>query len=252
MQTKNLKSVGEVVRISKLTMIVALGALIVVTSACSQAPAQTPPVTRAATQTPWIIYVPQTVTPEPSTVTPLATVTESKPSRTPTKAVTRAPATKAPTAAPVALAPAATATPACNYGTVTLREPNDGAIRHTKQVGYGGDTFRFIWDQPAALQTPGDASVGYQITISSRHAGFQNGAIMYVSNNKYLIDGVVIMDKPAVSSLAGGADSSVTWFVTIVKSSGSFNDSDPTVVPPGLVTCGPPSQTWSISLQTIS
>jgi hypothetical protein len=240
------------VRTSKLTSIILLSAFLIVASACSSAPAQTPPSTRVATQTPWIIYVNVTSTPEPAIVTPLPSVALVSPTRTSTRIVVRPTATKGPpTVAPVAAAPSATGAPACNYGTVTLREPNDGAMRQTKSNGIGGDTFRFIWDSPDTLQAPGDPTVGYQLSVSSKHTGFQNGATIYIANNKFLSDGkLYVMDKPAVSSLAGGDDSAVTWYVTIVKTTGSFNDSDPTIRPPGLVNCGSPSPTWTISLKT--
>jgi hypothetical protein len=237
------------VRNSKLTILVMWVALLGAASACSSTAVQTPPVTRVATQTPWIIYVPVTSTSEPATVTPLPTVTSAGPLRTPTKAATKPPAI-VPTKSPVpVVAASATAPPACNLGTVTLREPDNGASRQTREIGVGGDTFRFIWDPPGSLQGPGDPTVGYQLNISSQ----RNGATYYVSHNKFLTDAkLLIMDKPAVSALAGGSDVTVTWSVVIVKTTGSFNDSDQTFRPPGLVNCGSPSPTWSISLRTFS
>jgi hypothetical protein len=240
------------VKIKNLKWIIALGVVAQIVSACGNSNATlTPPATRAATQTPWIIYVPITTTPEP-TLLPLLPTAEVKTTTVPTRAPTRAAVkpTVVPTK-PVVVASVAkpTAAPACSYGTVNLKEPENNASRHTKSQGIGGDTFRFIWDPPASLQGPSDTQVGYKIAISSQRAGFSNGATLYVSHNKYWNDKVVILDKPAVSTLASGEDVNVTWNVTIVKTSGSFNDSDPTSVPPGLVTCGSPSPTWTINLQ---
>jgi hypothetical protein len=243
------------VKVNNLKWIIAFGWLALSVSACGTSNATlTPPTTRAATQTPWIIYVPVTTTPEP-TILPLLPTAEVKAAatRTSTRAVVVAKPTVIPTKPPVApSAPVAkpTAAPACSIGTVTLKEPDDNALRRTKEVGVGGDTFRFIWDPPAALQGEGDSQVGYKIDISSRRGSFANGVILYVSHNKYWRDRVVILDKPAVSTLAGGESVKVTWFVTVIRTSGGFNDSDPTQGPPGVVLCGPPSVTRTINLET--
>lgn len=239
-------------KINNLTWIVLLIAVALGLSACSSASGtQTPSTTRVATQTPVIVYVPITVTPEPATITPLPTVAVAvnithTPTRTATKAavVVAKTATKAPTAAPAA--PSATAAPACNIGTVTLKEPEQNALRNTKEVGVGGDTFRFIWDPPASLQGPGDPTLGYLLNVKSK----SNGATIYLSNNKYWNEGkIYIMDKPAVSALAGGVATTVTWNVTIIKvTSGNFNETDPSTRPAGFVTCGSPSETHTIQL----
>ena len=237
-------------KIKNLKRIIALGLLALTASACGNSNATlTPPPTRAATQTPWIIYMPVTTTPEPTLLPLLPTAEVKAPAtRTPTRAVVVKP-TAVPTKPVVASVAKPTAAPACSYGTVNLKEPGNNDTRHTKSQGVGGDTFRFIWDPPASLQGPSDPQVGYKIAISSQRGGFANGATLYVSHNKYWNDKVVILDKPAVSTLASGDDVNVTWNVTIVKTSGSFNDSDLTSVPPGLVTCGSPSPTWTINLQ---
>ena len=240
-------------RISKLTSVIGLSAFLLAASACSSPAAPTPPLTRAATQTPWIIYVNQTSTPEPATVTPLPTVAvAAAPTRTATKSAARPTATKAPpTKVPATAGPTNSPVPVCSYGPVTLKEPDVNASRQTKEIGIGGDTFRFIWDPPDSLGGPGDPTVGYQLTVSSKRSGFTAGVVYYVSNNKFLSDGkIVIMDKPVVSGLASGAAVTVSWFVTVVKTSGSFNDLDPNFRPPGLVSCGPPSETRYISLGT--
>jgi hypothetical protein len=244
---------GEVVKITQYHCIIALGALALTMSACGNSnPTLTPP-TRLPTQTPYIIYIPVTTTPEPATL-PLLPTARVRAAATPTP--TRAPVVVKPTApptkppvAPSVPVPKPTATPACTIGTVLLKEPDDNALRRTKEVGVGGDTFRFIWDPPAALQGESDSQVGYRIDISSKRGNFANGATLFVSHNKYWRDRVVILDKPAVSTLAGGESVKVTWCVTIVRTSGSFNDNDPTIGPPGLVTCGPPSPTRTINLE---
>jgi hypothetical protein len=214
----------------------------------------TPPATRLATQTPWIIYVPVTTTPEP-TILPLLPTAEPKTTAVPTRAPTRPVVVKpsvVPTKPPVVVAPVAkpTEAPTCSYGNVILKDPDNNALRRTKAQGVGGDTFRFIWDPPPSLQgSTQDSQVGYKITIQAKRANFSNGATLYVSHNKFWNDKVVILDKPAVSTLTGGDNVIVTWNVTIVRTSGSFNDADLMVAPPGVVSCGPPSETRSIDLQ---
>ena len=242
-------------RINSTRSIVLLGMTLLLLNGCSSANSNlTPaPATRGATQTPWIIYQPVTVTPEPATITPLPTVgappAEGKtPTRTPTKAavVAAKTATKAAPTVAIAAVPTATSAPACNLGTVTPKEPEPNASRNTKEVGVGGDTFRFIWDPPASMQSGGDPSLGYQLIVKSK----TNGATIYLSNNKYWNDGkIYIMDKPAVSALAGGAATIVTWNVTTIKvTNGSFNDSDPSIRPAGFVTCGTPTDNQVINL----
>lgn len=239
-------------KITNLKWILVLVSLVTAASACSPAPAQTPVTTRVATQTPWIIDRPVTVTPEPATVTPLPTATSAQPTRAPTRAAPKATAKPTATVAPaVPAAPSATSTPACDYGPVTLKEPDPNASRSTKEKGVGGDTFRFIWDPPSSLQAPGDDTVGYEVVITSKHQGGTAGANLYVSNNTFLANNkTLILDKAGVSALAGGVDSSVTWYVNVVKTSGGFNDSDIQARPPGLVQCGAPSETRLIILKT--
>jgi hypothetical protein len=242
------------VRISKLTTLLTIGALTVLASACSSAPAQTPPPTRAATQTPWIIYAPVTSTSEPATVTPLPTVTASQPTKSPTKIIAKATTTKAATAAtsaPVAVAPTVTAAPACNLGTVGPPFfPGDGDPRNTKADGSGGSAIIFTWTPPPSLAGTGDPHVGYMIEIESHRANGNHitGTIIYISANKYLQDGKAVLGGRPVSGLANGDDAVATWRVTVVKASGDFSDTDPTARPAGLIICGSPSQTMSIRL----
>lgn len=243
-------------KITNLKLFVALGIIAIVSSACSSTGATTvTPTTRAATQTPWIIYMPVTVTPEPATITPLPTADVKVPT-TPTRTPTRPPVAVKPSATAtkpaVAAPPPPTAAPACNLGSVTLKEPDNGALRQTKQVGVGGDTFRFIWEPPPSLGAETNSDVGYQLEMESRRAGkVVNGASIYISHNKFLRDGkLYIFDKPGVSALAGGEDAIVSWKVTVIKASGGFNDSDPTMRPAGTIACGPSSPIWIINLKT--
>jgi hypothetical protein len=234
------------VRISKLTITILLAAA---ASACSASPTVTP--TRAATQTPWIIYMPVTTTPEPATVTPLPTVTPAQPTRTATRAIVIRPtATKAPpTPVSVAAAPTATPQPACNLGTVTPTFPEDGAPRNTRADGSGGSAIIFKWDPPPTLTSQTDPHNGYMIQVVSRRGSQQiNGVTLYISANKYLQDRQVVLDSRAVSGLAAGDDAVATWNVTVVKTTGDFSDSDPTVRPPNLITCGPASRNMSVQL----
>ncbi|MBI5652112.1 MAG: hypothetical protein HZC40_16980 [Chloroflexi bacterium] len=239
-------------KITNSKWLIAIGVLAIALSACSSA---TPTPTRGvATQTPWIIERIITATPEPAIATPLPTVgappTEARvATRTPTRPVAR-PATTKPLAvppSPVAVAPTAVPAPICTYGPITLKEPEDNALRRTKEIGVGGDTFRFIWEPPPELQGDVAANVGYKLVMTAR----KNGATLYISHNKFLRDGkLFIFDKPDVSGLAGGEKTMVTWNVTIVQASGAISESDPKAVPPGVVACGPVSPTRNIILDT--
>lgn len=232
--------------------------LAMVLSACS-ANETTPTPTRLATQTPWIIYVPVTVTAEPATVTPLPT---SGPAPTETRSVrptaTRAPvvavkptATKPPVAPPVAVVPPTAAPPACSLGTVTPREPEPDALRRTKSTSVGGDTFIFIWNPPQGMTGATDPNVGYKLEIAAQRPGFKNGANLFLLHNKYFDPDKqyvkFILDKPAVSTLAAGEKVEVNWKVTIIRAVGGFSD-DPMVSPSGAVPCGPPTDLRYIHL----
>ncbi len=239
-----------------------LGILVWALAACSPGAARpTAPIARVATQTPWIIYMPVTNTPEPPMVTPLPTITAARPPRTatrvatarpaaPTKTLVKRTATIAPT--PVVVVPP-TAAPACSAGSIRLLFPEDGAPRATKQNGPGPDTFVFKW---VPLQEGNaDASMGYRISIVSKAVGTTkqiNSDAVYVSHDTFMKNGQqYIYNANAVHGLVGSGDSNVTvfWNVTVVKTTGTFDDKGG--VTGSVIDCGPPSQTWTISL-TIS
>ncbi len=240
--------------ISKLTSIMLWSVFLLAASACSSTASQTSPATRAATQTPWIIYVNVTSTPEPATVTPLATVVvAAAPTRTATRGAARPTATKAPpTKAPVTAGPTNSPLPVCSLGTVKPTFPEDGAPRNTRADGGGGSAIIFKWDVSAStLTAAGDPHFGYMVQVESRRGNVHvNGTTLYISANKYSQDGQLVLDPRAVSSLAAGDDAIVIWNVTIVRTSGSFSDTDATVRPPDLVTCGPASNNMSVRLLT--
>lgn len=230
--------------------IVALVMLTLAMTACGGGAAmQTPPATRVATQTPWIIYVPVTTTPEPTTLPLLPTAAAkvvATPTRTPTRTVVIAKPTVAPTK-PAAVPPPAPASPtpapACNIGTVTLTFPENGSYR-TK-----GAAFEMKWIPPAALSGETDPNVGYKIEMESRRGNnVVNGATVYISHNKYLREGKFTFPPRAVASLAGGDDAVVTWRVTVVKAAGGFDDNQQMALGT-VINCGSPSLPSQIELR---
>lgn len=229
---------------------IVVGALVLVVTACSGGAAmQTPPATRAATQTPWIIYVPVTTTPEPTTLPLLPTApakAPATPTRTPTRAVATAKPTVAPTKPPVVppSAPAQpTPAPACNIGTVTLTFPENGTYR-TK-----GAAFEMKWIPPGALSGETDPNIGYKIEMESRRGNkVVNGATVYVSHNKYLRDGRFVFGAREVAGLAAGDDAVVTWKVTVVKATGGFDDNQQRALGE-VINCGAPSLPSQIELR---
>lgn len=230
-------------------IIVALVILALAITACSGGvPSPTPPATRVATQTPWIIYVPVTTTPEPTTLPLLPTAAAkvvATPTRTPTRAVVAAKPTVAPTKPPVAppSVPTASPAPACNIGTVTLTFPENGSYR-TK-----GAAFEMKWIPPGALASETDPNVGYKIEMESRRGNkVVNGATVYVSHNKYLRDGKFIFGAREVAGLAAGDDAVVTWKVTIVKATGGFDDNQQRALGE-VINCGAPSLPSQIELR---
>ncbi len=233
-------------RITNLRWGILLSGVVLILSACSSNASITPLSTRAATQTPWIIERVVTATPEPPTVTPLPTATESKP-RTPTKAPTAKPAATAikPTVVPV-VAPSPTAVPACNRGTVTPFFPENGVRREINIEGSSGPAFEFKWNTPLG-SGPQDATIGYRIDISSRRGNQTvGGDAVYVSHNKYIEKGVYAYEGPKVRRLGAGDSATVTWQVTIIMMATGFNDQGTKT---GTETnCGSPSSPMTIDL----
>jgi len=218
-----------------------LSALAIGLSACGGNATLTPPPTRVATQTPWIIQIPVTVTPEPPTATRLPTITVAAPTRAPTKPPVAAKPTTAPTKPPAAPPPpTATTAPVCNLGTVSLIFPENGTTR------LKGAAFEMKWQTPLAGET--DPQVGYKIEMESRRGSqFVNGALVYISHNKYIQDGKFIFERRKVADLAQNDNASVTWKVTIVKATGGFDDLQQTANGT-VITCGPPSSPSVIQL----
>jgi hypothetical protein len=223
-------------------------------SACSMGGATaTPPATRAATQTPWFVYVPITVTPMPATFTPLPTVTVAR-QATPTRTVAKPAPTKAaavvPTKPPVVAGPTATPVPACSASSVQLKFPQNGDPRHTKTKGPASDVFDFQWSPFQSGEA--DPQMGYMIRIESKYVGTNRavgGDAKYISHNGFLKNGQhYIYDARAVHGLVGAGEANVAvfWNVTVVKTTGGFDDVGG--VSGAVVNCSPPSQTWTISL----
>ncbi len=247
--------------VKKGILLALLGLPAVLGAACSGAAARTPTRTPRAvaengnpTQTPWIIFMSVTSTPEPFTVTPLPTVTSPatpKPTAAPTK--TRAKATAAPK--PVAVAssptsvppPAATAAPACGPYTISaLTFPENGATRNTKKNPSANMTIEFKFN-PVTSGTL-DPKIGYQVLVRNIKTG--NGAVRYISHNGYLDARKVILDQFAVYGLSAGDDSNLTWNVTPIMASGGFDDQN--FVMNGTSTeCGPAAGPFSIVLAVL-
>ncbi len=219
-------------KVKNLKWIIALGIVALAVSACGNSNATlTPPPTRVATQTPWIIYVPVTTTPEP-TVLPLLPTAEGKtttvPTRPPTRAVVAKP-TVAPTKPPVVAAPIAkpTAAPACAYSQPDILEPNDGAERRTWETRPGSDTFIFKWNPPPNI---GGEDLAYKIQISSTRPGGKpaGGDVVYITHNKFVSDGQgrkFVYDAQRVHGLAqGGDDVTVVWNISVVKFTGTISE----------------------------
>lgn len=231
-------------------LIIAVAALMLALTGCGSSDAGASQATRVATQTPFIIYVPVTTTPEPATPTALPTVTpevtSKPPTRTPTKTAVRPTATKAPPTPPGASGPSPTAVPACTMNAVTLRFPDNGAPRS----GKGGSALDFQWTPFQPGET--ESQIGYRIDLDSKRFGTNqhvNGDVVYISHNGFLRLGQhYIYDPRATAQLAGGDDATVTWWVTVVKTTGSFDDQGH--VTGSVFNCSPPSERWIIQLQT--
>lgn len=243
-----------------------LGALAVSSVACSGGDA-TPTRTRVAqaeaTQTPWIIYLPVTVTPGPATATLEPTSTPSvvepspvpatntrppQPTRAP-EAATEPPAVVQPTTPaepPTAAPPPPTEAPSCgeSYQVTTLTFPENGAKRRAKASSGAGATIQFKWDPVVGYEL--DPKIGYRVSVGTA----RNSAALYISHNAYLADPVAILNQQATYGLTQGDDMQATWSVDVIRTSGEFNDSgDDTQIPSGTITvCGPPSPQFSIEI----
>ena len=241
-------------RISRLTSVIGLSAFLLAASACGSTPTQTAPLTRVATQTPWIIDRVVTATPEPPTVTVLPTVVvAAAPTRTATKSAVKPTATKAlPTKSPAPAAPTNSPAPACSMGTVTPYFPENGVTRTLNANGTSGPAFQFKWTlSPQLPAGPTDPSIGYRIDISSRRPGASggqqvNGDVVYVSHNAFVAKNEYDYEGSRVRSLGGGDDVVVSWTVTIVKSSGGFDDQGHVIGT--AINCGSASSPFTIQL----
>lgn len=252
------------VNVKKLIAIAAFLTLAAASAACGGADA-TPTRVRVAqaepTQTPWIIYIPVTVTPGPATATLEPTSTPDAPQ--PTVAATRAPATPRPVQPtappqeqpvqpttppepPTAEPPTATPAPSCGqaYQVTNLTFPENGAKREASPKSGAGKTIQFKWDPIASYEM--DPKIGYRVSISTP----QNSQALYISHNAYLKDQVVILSQQATYGMTQGDDTTANWHVDVIMASGEFNDvGDDTQPPLGTITvCGPSSPTFSIEL----
>lgn len=255
------------VTFKKIAMVVWFGVLAALGAGCSGAgptPTRTP---RAiadngiATQTPWFIYVPVTTTPEPFTITPLPTVTSSVP--TPKPANTRAPRTAAPAATktsvpdtevPTTPTPEPSPTPSCGeaYQVSQLTFPADGDLRSAKGGGGASKTIQFKWVPVVSYQL--DPTIGYHIVITGATAG--RSSQLFISHDGYLkvqkTTGAVLSQQATFGLIPPNADAAdVQWNVTVVKSSGGFDDQNFAIL--GTPTsCGPPSPSFTIHLTAVS
>jgi hypothetical protein len=254
------------VNVKKLIAVALLSLIAGLSVACSGAgptPTRTPQAVAEnnPTQTPWIIYVPVTNTPEPFTVTPLPTVTASQPTPRPTN--TRAPRTAAPvvraTAAPRATPtsadsptpppPPPTPTPSCGqtYQVTQLIFPADGDTRQAKAGGGASKTIQFKWTPVASYKL--DPKIGYHVIITAP----KNSTELYISHDGYLdvMNGNgAVLSQQATWGLTNGDDVDIHWNVTVVYSSGGYDDQTFTII--GTATpCGPVSPTYTVHLQVV-
>lgn len=231
--------------------------VMVVAISCGGTSGAVPTTTRIAraeaTQTPIIIYVPVTTTPEPFTATPLPTVTSAGPTRTPTRPP-QPPQPPQPTRPPVAAAtntpvpaPSNTAAPACGQAlkVAALTFPEDGATRNT--ASGGGPTIQFKFTP--VVNYPLDSSIGYRVDMKNTRTNRPDAR--YMSHNKYFpTNGPIILDGKALWIMAGGDDGQMEWTVTVIKASGGFDES--TDQPIGTVAdCGSPTGPFRIYVHVL-
>ncbi len=276
------KGIQLQVNVKKICAVVVLGSMVGLSAACNASGEATPTRTPRAgaensnpTQTPWIIYLPITSTPDPFTVTPLPTVTSSSLKPTPKLTNTREPvtpgtvATKAPSATPrptlVSIAqptpipatpvPLPTQAPSCGqtYQVTNLYFPPNGDTRDVKNSPGAAHTIQFKWTPPAALgTTQASTQIGYEVDITG--AG-NRGAQLFISHNGYLAvqsGNGVVLSQQASYGLTNGEDTAARWSVTVVMSSAGFNDNDSEQRPAGTITrCGPASPQFLVNLRII-
>jgi hypothetical protein len=259
------RNFGSIVIVNKSIAVVLIGMFAGLSAACSgtgPTPTRTPRAVAdsgSATQTPWFIYVPVTTTPEPFTITPLPTVTSSAPTPKPTN--TRAPkpvviaATHTPELSPTVTetsAPAATPTPSCGdtYQVTQLTFPHNGDTRDAKGGSGAAHTIQFMWTPVVAWQL--DPTIGYHVIVNGPTQG--RSAELFISHNGYLkVNGVngVILSQQATYGLTNGDDTDVHWNVTVVKSSGGFDDQNFAIIGTP-ISCGAPSPTFTVHLKVLA
>ncbi|MCC7164493.1 MAG: hypothetical protein IT331_18515 [Anaerolineae bacterium] len=254
--------------VKKTIAVFMFGALAVLSAACGggdATPTRTRVAQQEATQTPWIIIIPVTVTPGPPTATlePTSTpsVVESSPvpptnTRPPQPTKPPAPAATEPSVvvtqpttpaeSPTAAPPPPTPTPSCGepYQVTTLTFPENGAKRRARPGSGAGATIQFKWEPVVGFEM--DPKIGYRVSVGTP----RNSAALYISHNAYLADPVAILNQQATYGLTQGDDMQATWFVDVIRTTGDFNDSGDDAQPPsGTITpCGPSSPTFSIEL----
>lgn len=263
----------QYVNVKKTISLCFIGGLAILAVACGGGGA-TPTRTRVAeaepTQTPWIILVPVTVTPGPATATLEPTVTPNVPPTNPPPP-TRPPATprpvtptpppaavEQPTTAPAqptgaetapTVPPTAAPEAACGqtYQVTTLTFPENGAKRRAKAGSGAGATIQFKWEPIAGFEL--DPKIGYRVNIRTP----QNSAALYISHNAYLKEKLAILNQQATYGLTLGDDTTASWSVDVIHSTGEFNDAgDDGIAPLGTITsCGPTSPTFTIELAVV-
>ncbi len=253
------------VNVKKTITVFLLGALATLIVACGGSSDATPTRTRVAqaepTQTPWIVYVPVTVTPGPATATLEPTVTPNAP---PPTAVppTRPPATPRPVQptkppeqpttpadSPTPPPPPTTPAPSCGstYQVTKLTFPENGVLRDVKNTSAQGKTIEFKWEPIADYEM--DPKIGYRVNVSTKI----NSVSLFISHNAYLQARKVILPAQPAWGLTNGDDMTATWNVEVIMASGEFNDSGDDRQPPqGTITvCGPASPSFSINLHAV-
>lgn len=218
----------------------AFGVIALVATGCGVLQNNSAQPTRAATQTPFIVFVPVTTTPEPATVTPLPTVTSAV-TQTPAKTATTARVvsskptatkTKAP-AAPVATGPTATSAPVCTSDPIIPTDPGDSASVLTFAAHPGSGSFIFKWATPA---NAGGDDFGYKIQMNSTTIGGKpaGGDTLYISHNTFISDNqkqncpgrqsCLVYDGQHVWGLKGSEDTNVSWYIAAVRFTGTIDD----------------------------